>query len=559
MTKSPILISTILVVISLFCQPLKAKKTAKPNILFVLLDDLGYSDLGCYGGEIKTPNIDKIAEEGLKFEAIYNSSRCCPSRASLMTGLYPPQAGIADFVTQNPKKNESQAYLGRLRTDCVTLGEVLGSAGYSTYYVGKWHLHSATNPVMRGFDEFYGYTMAHSQDQWDPSIYERLPQDRSKEIDLPLGEFYATDVFNDYALEFMKQGAVQEKPWFLFLGHSSPHFPVQAPKETVDKYFDLYMKGWDVLRDERYLRMRNIGLVDGDRWTLTERSIVPVDKETIANGYSGHRNPAWEILNLDQKKDLARRMALFAAMVDHVDQGMGKIVDYLKETEQYDNTLIMISSDNGACYEWGPLGFDGQSRKGITNIHRGAALDSMGIYGTHSSYGSAWANLSNTPLRLYKHFTHEGGTASPFIVNWPEGIKTQKQWERTPVHLMDVMPTLCEIAGAKYPKVYKGNTIQPEEGMSLVPLFNNQSIKERSIYFSHQGARAVRQGDWKVVWAKRMPYDIEWELYNIAEDRCEIHNLAKQYPEKVKELSALWWQYQDKVELGILRGSKSDW
>lgn len=400
--------------------------------------------------------------------------------------------------------------------------------------------------------------MAHSQDQWDPTIYERLPKGHKKEINLPLGEFYATDVFTDYALEFMKQGTEKASPWFLFLGHSAPHFPLQAPKETVNKYFDLYMQGWDVLREKRFAQMKEIGLADGERWTLTERAFVPVDKEPIPNGYSGQRNPAWETLNLDTKRDLARRMALFAAMVDHVDQGVGKIVDYLKNTHQYDNTLIMITSDNGACYEWGPLGFDGISRKGITDLHTGAALETMGTYGTHHSYGSAWANLCNTPLQLYKHFTEEGGSSSPFIVHWPQGVKSKKTWERTPTHLMDIMPTVCDVAGVEYPKIYNGNSIQAVEGTSLLPLFKGKSIDERTIYFSHQGARAVRQGDWKIVWSKRMPYAIKWELYNLAEDKCETKDVAAQYPEKVEELSQLWWQYVERVGL-IIPKEATNW
>ncbi len=515
------------------------------NVLFVLLDDLGYSDLGCYGGEIPTPNIDLLAAEGIRFQSCYNSARCCPSRASLMTGLYPPQAGIADFTTRNPARGLSTAYLGRLRDDCVTLGEVLGAAGYSTYYVGKWHLHEVTNPVVRGFDEFFGYCMAHSLDQWDPSLYERLPEGRAKEIDPPKGEFYVTDVFTEYALEFIRQGQQKDKPWFLFLGHSSPHFPIQAPKETIDKYFDLYMQGWDVLREKRFDRMREIGLINDESWTFTDRSMVPVDADSIANGYPGEKNPAWNSLNVDRQRDLARRMATFAAMVDHVDKGIGRIIDYLKETGQYKNTVIMLTSDNGACYEWGPYGFDGVSRKGIQILHEGNELQAMGGPGTHSSYGSAWANLGNTPLRLYKHFTHEGGVASPFIIHWPAGIdkKMEGQWSREQIHVMDVMPFLCEVTGAEYPAEYNGNNIQEMEGLSFMDACKGKELPERSIYFSHQGARAVVNGDWKLVWGKRMPYPPSWELYNLKEDKCETNDLSSKYPERVNEMSKAWDEY----------------
>ena len=337
----------------------------RPNIIVVLLDDLGYSDLGCYGGEIDTPNIDALAEGGVRFESFYNSARCCPSRASLMTGLYPPQTGIASFTTREPHPTRGPAYLGRLNDRCVTLGETLGQAGYSCYYVGKWHLHNETGPTRRGFEEFFGYAFDHSHDQWDADYYVRMPEGRKKEIDRPQGEFYATDVFSEYALEFIKQGQRRDQPWFVFLGHSSPHFPVQAPPESADKYFETYLRGWDVLRDERYARMQQIGLVDGRRWTFTDRSLVPVDREDIANGFPGQQNPAWDSIEEPRRKDLARRMALFAAMVEHVDRGIGRIVDHLRESGDFDNTLIMLLSDNGACYEWGPYGFDERSRQKV--------------------------------------------------------------------------------------------------------------------------------------------------------------------------------------------------
>ena len=409
---------------------LRAAAADRPNILVVLFDDLGYSELGCYGGEIDTPNIDSLAEGGIRFESFYNSARCCPSRAALMTGLYPPQTGVASFTTREPHPTRGPAYFGRLNDRCVTLGEVLGNAGYSCYYVGQWRLHNETGPIQRGFDEFFGHTFDHSHDQWDADYYERLPAGRKKEIDRPQGEFYAIDVFNEYALEFIKEGQQRGRPWFLFLGHSSPHFPVQAPAESADKHVDTYMRGWDVLRQERYDRMRRIGLIDGKRWTLTDRSLVPVDRADIANGFPGRPNPSWESIEMPRKRDLTRRMALFAAMAQHVDQGVGRIVEHLKETDEFDNTMILLLSDNGACYEWGPYGFDERSRRGLTILHRGDDLRKMGGPGTYHSYGSGWANLDNTPFRLYKHFTHEGGTATPFIAHWPNGIRNAGAWVR---------------------------------------------------------------------------------------------------------------------------------
>ena len=415
---------TVLALIGILCGRSLAADAKHPNILCILADDLGYSDLGCYGGEIRTPHIDALAARGVRFTQLYNSARCCPSRASLMTGLYPSQAGIGDFTTAKPDVNRGPGYLGRLNNQCVTLAEVLKPAGYGCYYVGKWHMHEATGPIRRGFDEFYGYTRDHSHDQYDADYYVRLPEGRRKEIDPPADAYYATDVFNQYALEFIRQGQNSGKPWFLFLGHSSPHFPVQAPAERADKYDDTYLRGWDVLRTERFDRMKAIGLVDGERWKLTPRSLVPVDRDDIANGFPGKPNPAWESLDEDRKRDLARRMAVFAAMVETVDHGVGEIVRHLKATSDLDNTLIVFLSDNGACYEWGPFGFDGESRRGTTTLRTGDTLRETGGRGTHQSYGSAWANLGNTPFRLYKHFTHEGGICTPCIVHWPKGIGT---------------------------------------------------------------------------------------------------------------------------------------
>ena len=523
----------------------------QPNVLIVLLDDLGYSDLGCYGGEIDTPNIDALAANGVRFESFYNSARCCPSRAALMTGLYPPQTGIASFTTREPHPTRGPAYLGRLNDRCVTLGEVLGDAGYSCYYVGKWHLHDKTGPTQRGFEEFYGYALDHSHDQWDADYYVRRPEGRRKEIDRPQGEFYATDVFNEYALEFIKQGQRREGPWFVFLGHSSPHFPVQAPAASADKYFDTYLRGWDALRTERYERMQNIGLIDGKRWTLTDRSLVPVDRDDIANGFPGTQNPAWDSLDEPRQRDLARRMALFAAMVEHVDRGIGKIVKHLKATNDFDNTLIMLLSDNGACYEWGPYGFDERSRQGVTILHTGADLRKMGGPGTYHSYGSGWANLGNTPFRLYKHFTHEGGTATPFIAHWPERIRNAGRWIRERGHIIDIMPTLRAAADAAYPGTFDGRAVQPEEGRNLLPVFNGQNLPARTLYFEHQLARAVIQGDWKAVWSKRMPNEIRWELYNLAQDRSETTNLADQHPNRVRRLAAEWQEYAQRTGIAV--------
>ncbi len=539
------LLLLMIVIASVFASGVNAD--VQPNILVVLADDLGYSDLGCYGGEINTPNIDALAAGGVKFTQIYNSARCCPSRASLMTGLYPTQAGIGDFTTNKPDAKRGLGYLGRLREDCATIAEVLKPAGYGCYYVGKWHMHPQTGPIDRGFDEFYGYTSDHSHDQYDADYYERLPKGRRKEIDRPREDFYATDVFNEYALEFIRQGQQTDKPWFLFVGHSSPHFPVQASANRADKYFQTYLRGWDALRQERFARMQKIGLAGDESWVLTPREIVPVDRDDIANGYSGAQNPSWDSLDIDRQRDLARRMAVFAAMVESVDDGVGQILSHLQKTNDLENTLIVFLSDNGACYEWGPFGFDGVSRRGETILHTGDDLTQIGGRGTHHSYGSGWANLGNTPFRMYKHFTHEGGISTPFIAHWPKGFSKKAGWIRQPGHVMDIMPTLIEASGASYARRSGNVNMQPLEGQSLLAAMRGENALERKLGFDHQAAHAWRDGDWKAVYSKRIPQELKWELYNLAEDRCELNDLADRYPERLKDMIAEWEQWATRV------------
>jgi len=515
----------------------------QPNIIIILADDLGYSDLGCYGSEIETPHLDGLAANGVRMTTCYNSARCCPTRASLMTGLYPHQAGVGSMSNDLSAKL-GPAYTGRLLSSTATLPEVLKQAGYATYMVGKWHL-GKPGPIKRGFDEFYGYTEGHSQDQWEAKSYHRLPVERTPEIS-PKGDYYATDVFNDYAVEFIRQGQVTKKPWFLYLAHSSPHFPIQAPKASIDKYEARYRAGWDVLRAQRFAKQQAIGLAT-DAWQLSPRSLVPVDTPIISNGYSGKENPSWNSLPEDRRFDLARRMATFAAMVDHVDQGVGRIVQRLRDSNQLDNTLILFLSDNGACYEWGPFGFDGTSRKGTTTLHANEQLAEIGQAHTHQSYGSAWANLGNTPFRSYKHFTHEGGISTSLIAHWPQGLAQANRWERTPVHVMDVMPTLCDAAQATYPKDNMGVATQPLSGQSLLPVLRGGTLAERDLCFEHEGARALRHGDWKIVWGKRSPTPIAWELYNLKRDPSELVDFASQHPDIVQTMSARWSKWADSV------------
>ncbi|MCF7731064.1 MAG: arylsulfatase [Akkermansiaceae bacterium] len=521
----------------------------KPNIIVILLDDMGYSDLGAYGGEVHTPNIDRLAANGLRFTQNYNSARCCPSRAALLTGLYSHQAGIADFTSSDQSAHRGPAYLNRLNKQCVTLAEVLKPAGYATYAVGKWHVGHTEDPIMRGFDEFYGFIRGHSQRQWNRQAYIRLPADRTPEIQFEEGEFYATEAFNAYAIEFLKKPRKPDQPFFLYLAHSSPHFPLHAPAATRDTYLDTYRKGWDQLRKERYERQQMSGLATAS-WSFTPLSEVPVDEDKIANGFAGKPNPDWDDVPAARQEDLAYRMATFAAMIEHVDRGVGRIIKLLETSGELDNTLILLTSDNGACYEWGPFGFDESSRMGKTILHEGEQLRHIGGPGTYHSVGSAWSCLSNTPLRLYKHFNHEGGNCSPLIAHWPKGIDKPNRWVRTPVHLIDFMPTIQDAAGAEYPQHFHGHDINPSEGTSLLPVFQGaETLPARTLCFDHFESSAIRDGDWKLVRGNQRYKQRTWELYNIANDRCETKDLINEMPELATKLEAKWTEWAKRVKI----------
>ncbi|HEY1377683.1 MAG TPA: arylsulfatase [Gemmataceae bacterium] len=501
---------------------------AKPNILLIVADDLGYSDLGCYGGEIHTPNLDKLAADGLRLTQFYNCARCCPSRACLMTGLYPHQAGVGNMTADQGWPG----YRGHLNDQCFTIPEVLRTADYRTYISGKWHL-GQPGPIQRGFDE--GFVMDGGfRTFWDPAAFRRLPADRPKR-DYPPGKFYSTDAITDYALDFLADSRKAEKPFFLYLAYNAPHFPLHAPKEEIAKYKDVYTKGWDKIREERYERQKQLGLL-GPGWPLSPRSPFdhPFKKEHGVN-------PAWETIDPDRRADLARRMAIFAGMVDRMDQNIGRVVDDLRKNNQIDNTLIMFLSDNGACAEWDPWGFDGAS--GPNNVlHRGADLEAMGGPKSYLSYGSGWANAGNTPWRLYKHYVHEGGISTPFIAHWPAEIKLHGVIDAATVgHLIDLLPTCAEAAGVEPPRQVRGRDVLPAEGRSLVATLRGVQDESRpgpasrqTLYWEHEGNRAVRDGKWKLVGL----HGKAWALHDMYADRTELTDLAAKEPEKVKELAA---------------------
>jgi arylsulfatase len=495
----------------------------KPNILLIVADDLGYSDLGCYGSEIHTPNLDKLAADGLRFTQFYNCARCCPSRAGMLTGLYPHQAGVGHMTDDKGQLG----YRGHLNDRCVTIPEMLRPAGYRTYIAGKWHV-GWPGPIQRGFDE--GFVMdGGMQSFWNPAGFRRAPADRPKREYAP-GKFYSTDAITDYALDFLADARQHEKPFFLYLAFNAPHFPLHAPEEEIEKYKDVYRKGWDNTREERFARQQVLGL-PSSRWQLTPRSPYE-DSFKHTSGV----NPAWDSIPADRQADLARRMAIFAAMVDRMDQNIGRVVADLRKNNQLDSTLIIFLSDNGACAEWDPWGFDGSS--GPNNVlHTGADLDKMGGPGSYLSYGSGWANAGNTPWRLYKHYVHEGGISAPCIVHWPAGMSKRRGIVVRPQHLIDLMPTFVDVAGTEYLKQLSGREIQPTEGQSLVPILRDESggsaAGNRTLYWEHEGNRAVREGNWKLVGLHGKP----WELYDMHADRSELNDLAAKEPERVKEMA----------------------
>ena len=514
-----------LFLLTAFCTTTLAAE--RPNILYIVADDLGFSDLGCYGGEIRTPNLDQLAFNGVRLTQFYNTGRCCPSRAAILTGQYPHRVGLGHMTTNDLGK---PGYRGVVSSEAQTIAQVLQSAGYRSFMAGKWHL-GTPDPTKHGFEEFYG-TLVSAKRFFDPEHLVRTPANRAART-YPAGEFYATDAVTDHALDFLKLARqTPDQPWFLYLAYNAPHFPLHAPQDEIARYKDRYHHGWDALREERLGRMKSLGIVP-DETQLSPRSHWRNYGETKTGV-----NPAWDTLPADRRADLARRMAIYAAMIDRMDQQLGRVINDLTGNGELENTLIVFTSDNGACFEWDPFGFDiVSSNQNI--LHTGKMLDEMGKPGTFHSVGSGWANASNTPWRMYKHFNHEGGIASPGIIHWPRGLTVESGTIiHSPAHIIDLMPTAITVSGAKY----DGDLSLP--GISLTDQIN-KNPRRRTLFFEHQGNRAVRQGRWKLVALDDQP----WELYDLNADRTEVNDLAGRHPERVRRMSARWdkWGAQNYV------------
>ncbi|MBN2476011.1 MAG: arylsulfatase [Pirellulales bacterium] len=532
-----------------------AAEVPRPNVVIMMADDMGFSDIGCYGGEIETPNLNRLAAHGLRFTQFYNTARCCPTRACLNTGLYPHQAGVGHMMGDRGH----DGYRGDLNRRCVTIAQVMKTAGYATYMSGKWHVtrhwkqtDSKHNwPLQRGFDRFFG-TIQGAGSFFDPYTLTRGNTFIAPDSE----EFYYTDAISDNAARFIREHK-RQRPFFLYVAYTSPHWPMHAKPEDIAKYKGRYNHGWDALRAERHRRMIAMGIVEA-RWKLTPRDA---------------RAPAWEDAEL--KPWHCRRMEVYAAMVDCMDQGIGRIVETLEETGQLDHTLIFFLADNGGCAEeYGSQGAvqpdpsqpvelqamtptELQTRMRPTHTRDGRPVRigrgvMPGPADTYIAYGLPWANASNTPFRLYKHWEHEGGISSPLVIHWPEGIPADRRGMlyREPGHLIDLMATCVDVAGAAYPQRFAGEEITPLQGVSLRPALTGKSLgRSEPLFWEHEGNRAIRDGKWKLV-AKGAKGP--WELYDLDADRTELNDLAKEYPERVRAMADRW-------EVWALRASAKPW
>ena len=526
----------------------------RPNVVIIFADDLGYSDIGCFGGEIETPNLDRLAGNGVRFTQFYNTGRCCPARASLLTGLYPHQAGVGLMVY----RNYGDGYRGNLNDRCVTFGEVLKTAGYSTYMVGKWHSGHVpeSRPEVRGFDHFTGI-YPHIDSYWkvlrDCDVY----RDGQKFVAAgedpvnpyrPEQEFYTTDFFTDAALDYVDQAARQkDKPFLLHVCYNAPHFPLEAPDELIEKYRGRYMKGWDVLRQEKLIRMKKMGLLPKKQKLPQVNSSVEqrVPDLPFKMLIDSDPLPKWDQLSQRDREELDFRRAIYAAQVDRLDQNVGRLVERLEKQGVLDNTLIMFFSDNGCSGELGLFGMNWHK-------HSKASYRQWRKLGGWSiSQGQCWATYSNTPLRKYKQYVHEGGIASPFIAHWPKGIgKRGRIVNNQTFHLVDIMPTLCEIAGASYPKEYGGKRVTPTPGINMAPYWEDrvEHPEKRTLYWQHLNHSAVRDGDWKLVTLNDRDRS-RWELYNLSEDRSETDNVIAGNPEIAQDLKHKWRVWAEDVNV----------
>jgi arylsulfatase len=500
-----------------------------PNIVLILVDDMGFSDIGCYGGEIRTPNIDALAKDGVRFTQFYNTARCCPTRASLLTGLYPHQAGVGHMV-DNPKP--FPGYTGDLARNSVTIAEVMKSAGYQTMMSGKWHVTPVTRskhnwPLQRGFDKYYGIIHG-AANFFDPVTLTR--NNAPAEPEGP--DYYFTDAITENAVSYIESAAAAKQPFFLYTAFTAPHWPLHAREEDIERYKGRYKAGWDELRAERRRRQNELGILNRD-WPTTQRD---------------SRVPAWA--DAPDKEWQQRRMEVYAAMVDRMDYGVGRILTALRRAGVEENTLVLFLADNGGCAEeLGPKA-GGLHVPKATRDGRPVQVGNLpgimpGPEDTYQSYGIPWANASNTPFRLYKHWAHEGGIATPLIAHWP-GRTRPGTISHEPGHIIDIMATCVDIAGAEYPNERSGREVTPMEGITLRSAFTGGKLERRdALYWEHEGNRAIRQDRWKLV----SKFPGTWELFDLEADRTEMNNLAAKHPARVQSMTAEYETWANRAQV----------
>lgn len=558
-TRAGLLCRTALTVLCfLLLLTAQAATAPRPNLVVILGDDMGYSDIGCYGGEIATPNLDALAAHGLRFTQFYNTARCCPTRASLLTGLHPHQTGVGHMM----ENRGHDGYRGRLNRQCVTLAEALGPAGYRNYAVGKWHVTPGHNPealcdrgnwpLQRGFDRYYG-TIHGAGSYFDPSSLVRDNQliTVANDSEYQPREYYYTDAIADQSVRFLREHRRDHptQPFLLYAAFTAAHWPLHAKPSDIAKYRGRYDGGYEPTREARRARMKSLGLLP-DRWPKHPPAVK------------------WE--DVKDKEFESRCMEVYAAQVDSLDQAIGRIVDEIRTQGQLENTLILYLQDNGGCAEamgrgtqfvaradrptLAPLPPEQQQFGSVPRqtrdgwpVRQGTGVEPGGA-DTYISYGRGWANVSNTPFREYKHWTHEGGIATPLIAHWPAGIPARRRGglEPQPGQLVDIMATCLDLAGATYPETFRGERIKPLEGTSLRPAFSGKRLsRSHPLVWEHEGNRAIREGRWKLVSRENQP----WELYDLTADRTESVDLSTKHPRRVRSLSGQWDRWAARADV----------
>ena len=512
----------------------------QPNIVLILADDMGFSDLGCYGSEIETPNLDGMAREGLRFTQMYNMARCCPTRASLLTGLYPHQAGVGHMVGDYGVSE----YQGYLNQNCATIAEVLKTNGYRTQISGKWHVGGAYSihhperttpgddkhptPLQRGFDHFWG-TLHGAGSFFAPTTL----MDDDIPVTVDRDDFYYTDEISSHAVRMIEQSGAEDAPFFSYVAYTAPHWPLHAPEEVIEKYKGVYDNGWDELRESRHENLKSLGILD-ESWKM-----APRDQDSFP--WEDAKNKEWESL----------RMAVYAAQIDRMDQGIGRILEALDSAGVRDNTLVMFLSDNGGCAEFlgedssnpDPMEYDTPMWNGERMKMGNLPEIDPGPADTFQSYDLPWANASNTPFRLHKRWVHEGGISTPAIISWPEKITSEKIVTEA-THIVDIAATIYDISETTYPEVSEQNSITPLEGHSFRSAIENGGwVRPAPIFWEHEGNRAVRLGEWKLV----SEGNTVWELYDMKEDRTELNDLSSERPEVLNRMVQMYEDWAERV------------